>query len=294
MKNKPKKIHYVFALIAFAATSLSANALPLMLHYDFTDVTGTTVTDISGNGNHGTIGGKGIQSGDEYGVSGKSGDYAFDNSSSTMGSGTANTGGAVATPNLGSLTSFTITMWFKADASLGNARLFDNSTMLLAAISNGQLHFKIAEKNSNTLSGDNNALINTANEWIFVSITYDGADTDGYGNLNVYVGSKTTGVSLILSNTEERGISYTGAYSMIATYFGGTSSYGRALDGLIDDIRIYGDAAGSSGALSVDALNGVRLEGALGIPEPRNVAAIIGGLMLVLLPVLHRCKRSDR
>lgn len=295
MKNNIQKTpprRHVTCLLAVALITWlisTPSQAELLLHYNFNGITQENVApDVSGNNNNGAVlGGSGAWGANQTGVSGKLGDRAFDNTKSTMGSALADTtGGAIIAPAMGNLTSFTISMWFKTDGNQsisGSARLFDANGMLLAgAHQNGVASFQMNNKEIAQNWAATNSILTTQNEWVFIAVTYNGESTTGLGNVNIYVGSANDSVVLVASNT----VAITGAQSLVTTYFGSTSTYGRAFDGWLDDIRIYGDTTGDSGALLIEALDEVRLAGLNQIPEPASMALISSVVVMLVFGTL--------
>ncbi|EIP98352.1 hypothetical protein OpiT1DRAFT_02808 [Opitutaceae bacterium TAV1] len=271
---------------------LGARAQTLLLHYDFNQpVVDGTVPDRSGNNRDGTLAGSATWGADKTGVSGAAGDHAFDNTASTMGLNTAPTGGGRVgyTQSLDSLTSFTISMWFKTDGAqplASSARLFDASNgFLLAGTSNGKLSFNY----SGTVLAANatsDPILAAQDEWVFVAVTWDGS-VAGQSTVKIYAGSSAQTVSLVASGTSA---TIVGAQSLAALSFGATGSLGRAFDGWLDDIRVYGETSGASGALSAEALDAIRLADLSQIPEPATSATVAGGVALLVL-AMCACRR---
>lgn len=287
MKITLHKTCLVIAGLGLAAISLPAQTL--LLRYDFSTFVDGVVKDGSGNNHDGQITGLGTWGADQTGVTGLAGDRAFNNTASIMGSTSANTGGAVVAPALGNMTSFTISLWFKTDGAqflTGSARLFDMGTLLLAGVGSGKVSLN-AGATVLAANGTADTSIAAQNSWVFIAVTYDGTSATGLNNIKIYAGSATGAVTLVATNTSS---SLTGAQSLAATYFGANAVLGRAFDGWLDDIRVYGDASGAAGALSETELNAVRLAGATGIPEPSSAAVIAGGAGLAAVAALRRRK----
>lgn len=279
MRTNTRTLLLTAAIAVSAIASANLTAQPLLLYYDFNSVadhTVNTVTDASGNNNTGTIGGFATWGADKSGVSGKSGDYAFDNTA-TSGMAGAN-GGVISAPAFNTaLTSFTVSMWFKTDEVLsGSARLFNTGQgFLLAGTDDGKLSFN-GRKNgessgSSQMIAVTNDIFKTQNEWIFVAVTYDGTGSTS-SVAKMYVGTATTGVIEIGSVTSTATF---GAKSLGSLFFGATSaSVTNAFDGWLDDIRLYGATSGASGALTLEQLEAIRLSAAP-IPEPASATAVL-------------------
>ncbi|RRJ95106.1 LamG domain-containing protein [Opitutaceae bacterium TAV4] len=273
-------------LTTFVPVVVRAQSGPL-IRYDFASVTGDLIEDVSGNNRSGSLIGTGVQGADKTGVSGQTGDRAFNNTASTMGYNTVPTGGGgVSAPSLGNLSSFTVTLWFKTDGKQplkNSARLFDASNrFVLAGLASGRvaLTYNLGSGNSGTLIDvtDTTTLANQDPSWVFIALTYDGTSTTGLDNVKIYAGSASESVKLIGSNSS---VSITGIQNLPTLYFGVNGpAGGRAFDGWLDDIRVYGNASTGAGALSIEALDAVRLQS---IPESAMTALFAGGAGLFAL-----------
>lgn len=254
---------------------LAASSHAQVLHYDFNDPeNGTSTVSIGSNtatanfrnsantatNLHGAAG---------SGVSGLTGDLAFDNTAST-GMGSAGTGGyAVASIGtaMDNVTSFTISGWFKSDTVIGNAarimEQFNSATSYWRLLSDtpGRLTLQLATptmSSTGVTSAPGTAYTGT-NEWIFFAVTYDG--TVASNNVRFYVGGVTSGVSQVGSALTLNGGTL-GVNTANLTMGGGTA---RPYDGFLDDIRIYNATSGNGGVLSLEQLEAVRYAA---IPEP--------------------------
>ncbi|MBW8781693.1 MAG: PEP-CTERM sorting domain-containing protein [Verrucomicrobia bacterium] len=220
------------------------------------------------------------------GVSGASGDYALDASSTTY----AQSNYTTITSSLGSfptLNALTVTMWIKAadwSASINNARLLELNSAP-TGMDGDKLYFSVnangfssagalfqAGINQGGGSVSNGTLMpNSGSSWLFVSMTWDSTLTSG-SNISVFMGNTTTSVA-------QAGTAfgaYTNAMTSVTSVSIANRSDGiRGFDGLIDDVRIY-DSALSSGQLEA-----IRVSGISAIPEPSTYGIVAGGLALV-------------
>lgn len=258
--------------LAILSSSVSATA-SLILHYDFDEISGNSVPDVSENGNGGTLSGTAANQTAGTGLSGQSGDYAFNNTASAMASSTSGTGGSVLnTSGLGELSSFTITMWHKTDSTLlSGARFLDlNATAaggeaLSMFYNNGKLRVlgvDSPDAAKSTFEGSG---------WVFVAVTFDGT-ADGGGVLNYYVGDGSSLVSLGSQSVAATAVDWGDSGALLT--IGANTANGRALDGWIDDVRIYGANGSAAGALDLASLSTVYAQGLSGIPEPSSYATV--------------------
>lgn len=260
--------------LAFASVPASAE---LLLHFDFNSINGNAVPDVSGHSNDGTLGGSAAGKTAGAGVSGNPGDYSFNNSDSTFGSATANTGGGVmVTTGLGNLTSFTLTVWLKADSIMSasnSARIFD-----LNGKPGGGEQYSLSLTPAGQLNGlgkasEQSDILKRSGEWVFVALVFNGSDK----TLQFYTGTSNASESLVsLGGATVTNTSFNSGGSGALLTFGSNTAYGRALDGWLDDIRVYGATSGVSGALDASAIAQIRLDGLSSIPEPFTCAVILG------------------
>ncbi|AHF89981.1 anchor protein [Opitutaceae bacterium TAV5] len=266
------------SLLTFASTPASAE---LLLHFDFNSINGNAVPDVSGHANNGELKGTAAGKAAGAGVSGTSGDYAFNNSDSTFGSGTANTGGGVlVTTGLGNLTSFTVTMWYKADSVMpasNSARIFDlNGTP--GGGDQGSLSLTPAgQLNGLGKTSEANEILKSSAEWVFVAFAFNGTDK----TVRFYTGTSDASAPLVSlggSTVTNTSLNFGGSGALLT--FGSNTAYGRALDGWLDGIRVYGATSGASGALDASAIAQIRLDGLSSIPEP-STCVMLAGLLAI-------------
>ncbi|EIP99979.1 hypothetical protein OpiT1DRAFT_04513 [Opitutaceae bacterium TAV1] len=280
MKTQSTFLAAFLASLVLVASSARAE---LLFSYDFN--TPETSATSSGTAHIGAAG---------TGLSGAPADKALDNTAATMsGAG----GGAYYEGTLGTLASFTVTMWFKTDGmqTKGATRLFDNGTQLLAfdgADSSGSQ--KLTFNSGTSLGTYSTSTLATSGEWIFVAISYNGESNSD--NLTFYVGTKGTetqpGSFESSTVTADRGSLNWGS-SVVKLMFGANSTNGRSLDGWIDNIKFYGSASDATGALDTIAINNIWQTDMTGtpVPEPAVWAWLAGGLALAATALRRRLTR---
>ena len=197
----------------------------LIAGYPFEEGTGNTVLDLSGNGNNGTLTGGAIRS-----LSGETGEaIEFNGTDSSINLGTMN----ITTPTM------SIALWFKPDDfGISDARLISKSNgtatsahywMISTISQSGQnrLRFRLKTENGGTSTLIGNAAL-IPDVWTHVTATYDGINMKLFQN-SIEIGSlaKTGAISTSAS---------------IEAWIGANPSNNKFFDGLIDDVRIYGEA----------------------------------------------------
>lgn len=317
------------ALAALPVSAAHAQSINPILQYTFNDAgttTGSTGTDTSASTTltfitkttdttapnlHGAAG---------SGVSGQTGDIAFNNTAAsamgratTTGGGQARNGAAGAAPTGGpasanGLASFTVQGWFKTDGAEvigGDARLFSDANMANAGIyvsgpgnNTGSIRLglngQIADATTNSFSADTGT-------WTFYAATYNTATNTA----SFYRGTTTTGVTLLNTAT----LSVGGAVSGTNTSFFDLGNFGdtantsgalnnRPFDGFLDDTRLYGSTTDSSGALLLRDLETIRVAdinntAPVIAPEPSETAVLgLGMLGLAGLALLARRRQG--
>ena len=259
---------FIIGLIAAGYISAFSDTAPLLLEYLFNETGSKAV-------NSGTLDAplelrsmKGNQlvdlhSGEGLGVSGKSGDRAFDNMSAEMGGGgnVACTAGNV--DEINGLVSFTFCGWYKTkdDASFINsmARLATKYSQpagwqILGHKDNSGLMFYVNGGNR-TVTFSSSSLLAQTKTWVFLAITYDG--TKSKDNYKIYAGDRNNEVKLLSTQTLD---SKAVAENTAALTIGNELNRTRAFAGYIDNIRLYGTktAGDASGVLSLSQLETVR------------------------------------
>lgn len=282
------------ATLAFSSTSYSS----LIFDYRFNE-TGNYATDTSGTSSALTLyASSGVQ-GDLHssagsGVSHQPNDSAFDNRSAIRMGGSGSDGATGGTAVLqgatsfDGLSSFTIQGWFNASVAGGTAgRLMERfkssdtsqyisfTLSTRAAEKDGTLSLQIG---SVTAASTRSTLLGQTDTWTFFAVTYDYNAVAGTSTVTFYVGSETSSVVQIGSQSISSGVikSNDGNASI---YFGNNSSFNRPFAGLMDDIRLYG-ATDHSGALTLSELENLRRADM--IPEPGAVALVALGAVALL------------
>ncbi len=196
------------------------------------------------------------------GVSGRPGDRAFNNSDSTR-MGTGGDGGVADSPSVGSiggLKSVTFQGWLKCELEqLTHApRIIETGIDLgLNGLADGRLVF-YANGVSATGSG-----FGEVGEWFFFAVTFDG--TTNANNVLFYKGSTTSNVTRVSSSPGNPSsvASATPHLKIGNSDTGGLNK--RPFDGWIDNIRIFGSRTDTSGVLSQNQLERLRIKDVLNL-----------------------------
>lgn len=295
LKNPVTVFNRLLLASGMILVSSSLHAQTLLLEYDFNTggTSTTTAYDSSGNGLNGTfLNSSGVASALQTvaGVSGNTGDYAFDNSAST-GMGSGFTGGKVSTSiasGFDILSSFTISLWLNPSSTFTNTatvfslRIGTNTVISLAARSTGTGQVNLTIEGLSGLSGSNTVTL-TLNAWNYLAVTYDGSSSTN--NVTFYQGSTTSSVTASTTASADAGtVDASGALTLSVGNI--DVNYSRPFDGYIDNLAFY------SGILDTAALESLRLE-ALAVPEPTtNAALLIGVSMMVWVLRRKRAARS--
>ncbi|GHB91130.1 LamG-like jellyroll fold domain-containing protein [Cerasicoccus arenae] len=289
------KGHLIILSAGLCGSGLSAQSL--LYNYDFNDVANATSAVSTGsNTTPALFNGAATRGSDGSGVSGLTGDYAFD-LSATDGMGNNSTtnidiagsaSSASGASGFNGSTSFTFTGWYKADTAIGGfARVFQIGSYDTIYFSGADAltgAFRVGDGSSGTQSyAATNAMLDATTEWVFIALTYDGTT----GATSIYGGNTSTSVSLLATDNVGVNTVFTNSESIV---IGNSSSFNRPFDGLLDDIRTYTDGGlnDASGALSLAQLEVVRSSAV--IPEPGTTAMLSG--LGVLLMVFARRRRS--
>lgn len=200
----------------------------------------------------------------ENGVSGQPGDWALDFTSSP---GTGNGAGFgpfarvdsdASLPDVDGLASITLQGWFKASEGFvpTNGMEFMRNAdstggFLLKAINDGKLRLYINGESRFEDVVSENADWATTGEWVFFAVTYDGLATEN--NVNFYVGGINQAVTLSSTQTLDQGVMQDDGTRFFV------SRNNRPFKGLLDNFRVYGSLADSSGVLTQEELEAVRL-----------------------------------
>lgn len=289
MKN-PLGFPCLLSFVTMVACGAGSASAALVLEYDFNG-TGTTVANIGpqAGGSLTFLNAAGsatdLHSASGQGVSGLPGDMAFDNTAST-GMGSAGTGGRAQAAgnfaNLGTVQSFTIQGWYKADAIGNGAKLFElTGGGVITLASNAVDRLSLTVNGTFSQSAASTTYANS-DSWVFFGVTYDG--TLASNNVKFYAGTLDSAVSLVNTATLNQGARPIGFTSLaIGNSY---NSAARPFDGLLDDFRFYDSTTGADGALNLAQLEELRLTA---IPEPTSVVLLgVAGLSLLMLSIRRR------
>ncbi len=267
------KLHRVaFGIVcASCVLPLRGEAQSLVAEYTFNDAGTSAANAVGGGTAMGLFDATGTAASTRTaGVSGQSGDFAFDGHDYSGGMGTTGaygvvTGGAA---DFSGATSFTVTGWYNASSAIGSsARLFATSNVFVQFNSTQGLTLTV---NGQTTGPTSTTLYSATNAWTFFAVSYDSV----LSKASFYVGNSSSAVSLVatLSFAEGAVSAYTGTL-----FFGnrGSTSNGpndRSFDGSLDDFRVYSGTFGA-GAAADGGLDTVRLQ-ALAVPEPGTLSVL--------------------
>jgi hypothetical protein len=231
--------------LLFPATLFAQNPSGLVAAYGFNEGTGTTVSDISGNGNTGTA------SGTTWSATGKfGGALSFNGTSSRVN--------VADSTSLRLTTGMTLEAWVNPTAT-GTAW----RTVVLKEQSGGLIYSLYANTDTSRPSGhvyiasefDTRGTAAVAlNAWTHLATTYDGATLKMFVN-GVQVSSKAVAGNMLTS---------TGALRI-----GGNAIWGEYFSGLIDEVRIYNRAL-SAAEIQTDMTTPVG-----GTPPPDTTAPTV-------------------
>jgi hypothetical protein len=194
------------------------------------------------------------------------------------GIGAENASGDIA--KVDTLQAFTLTLWVNLQSISINERFMSDGGAPGALGINGFDFFvgtgtPSASNFSLSLSVDqfvvhSSVSTNALNQWVFLAVTYDGAQTSN--NVVFYRGT-TSSFAAQLGATQTINQGATGDNALPFQVAGTAQSPGdRTPTGLFDDIRVY------SGAGDAAFIESVRLAN---VPEPSAMAALLGGTALL-------------
>jgi hypothetical protein len=212
---------------------------------------------------------------DGSGVSGLSGDRAFDN----RGSAWAGFGGRGEQPGdneaLDQFSSFTVQGWLKGDdgpSVTGNlARLVEKTDGFAegggwgvdwaagdpySGRDVGSIGFGIRGEGGTGGFATAGSYV-SQQQWIFFAVTYDG--TAASNNVKFYRGTTSQALQLVATGTVAVGTER-GSVSPLSV--GNGANGARAFSGLLDDIRIFGVKSGNDGVLTMAELETIRADDA--------------------------------
>lgn len=296
MKTLPRLVIVTLIVLMLQSVTNKVFGQTPLLEYNFNQIvgggttapsTGSSASDLTLYNSSGVA--TNLHGADGSGVSGLTGDLAFDNSASS-GMGSAGTGGraqtAATVASVNTLKSFTLTGWFKtADATSisGNAALINNQSGAsdgFRVYSSGSGVLALNVNGSGVTSTSTTAYAATQS-WVFFAVTYDG--TSSLNNVKFYVGSTSSATQLNVTRTLDQGTTNNNTSGLSVGNLSGANV--RAFDGLLDDINIYGSQADSFGVLSLSQIEAIRLSS---IPEP----TVLGLTMAASVVMLAARRRS--
>lgn len=286
--------HWTTTLAAAVLAALMGNPANAahLLGYNFNETGTSAAADGSaataGSPTLNLIGNNGspadLHAGPGSGVSGASGDRAFDNTGST-GILTASRGQHAADFNaIDGLTKFTLGGWFKlpstATESIGRqAALFENGTISVldplagfrlrggAAANSGTLALRV----NRDFEVESSAAYTEIGQWVNFAVTYDG--TKATNNVQFYKGTTTSPLTLVSMRSLNAGPT---AQDAIPLTVGTTPTSGltfNSFNGLLDNLRIWDSVVPLAG------LEAVR-QGDVGVPEPATGVQLGLGFLL--------------
>ena len=234
----------------------------LIAGYPFEEGSGSIVVDLSGNGNNGTLTGGAIRN-----LSGETGEaIEFNGIDSAINLGAMD----ITTPAM------SIALWFKPDDfGISDARLISKANgtssaahyWMISTISQGgqnRLRFRLKTENGGTSTLIGSAAL-IPGVWTHVTATYDGINMKLFQN-SIEVGSfaKTGAIS---------------TSSSVEAWIGANPGNTRYFDGLIDDVRLYGEALDGATIQDIIAGNLPLIDGGGNTPDtesptsPENLTA---------------------
>ena len=211
--------------------------------------TGTT-NDVSGNGNNGTLQNMSRSSSPAPGISGQALRFMTDSEYIDAGSNSS-------LDNLGPIT---FTAWLKHGMQSG-----DNDAILFAKDlwTSGYIRFLMAydghfefEKNYSTtnLRVDTDPCGNFANQWTFITLTWDGTNVGS--NVHVYI----NGTNECTHQTNQNGVGTKLSDANNNLHIAGEEGSERVIYGLIDEVRIYNRALSADEIQELYKLGAARLK----------------------------------
>ena len=270
-KCRSKIVWVCTCLTILISASLSTVAAPKpILEYKFNE-TGTTAMSTGSDTSGATVEAfytsypttADLHSADGLGISGLSGDRAYDNTAST-GMGLAGPMAYTAPPptSVNQLLSVTLSGWFK---TAGTGKLTNGAT-LISMYDNGSQGFRLRGietgegqgalpffiDSSNVVPTGEEAAWNATQEWVFFAVTYDGTKTAN--NVYFYTASPTSAPTLVggAQSINAGPLDDSLGDSLTIASYRGTNNL--TFDGYLDNIRIFGSKSDESGVLSLREL----------------------------------------
>lgn len=291
-------------LFLLASHDRDAFAAPLLLEYRFNETgnvannTGTSVAAPQLTLQNSTGVPTDLHTVSGGGVSGLSGDSAFDNSAS-VGMGDPGPGGralhtqvngttASDYDSVDALSSFTISGWFNTGTVVNNNARFaenrdaSNNGWLLYAGAAGRLYMQI---DGVAAVQAPSASWSETNQWVFFAVSYDGSLTSN--NLQFYKGTTSSPVAAVGSALTLNAGPVNGdtGFFVVGNSTTQGSGFIRPVDGLLDNIRLQG-GSGNTGVATLAELEAFRQVDV--IPEPSTMLLCIAGLGMVMWRAKNR------
>ncbi len=216
------------------------------------------------------------------GLTGKPGDFALDIGKTTQAMGSKGQNGGLAripsgSSELGAMTSFTVTGWFKAVSKLeGAARIVEYSDptvagfmifangpgMLTLAVNKQQV--SIPRHSANILSEGGEG------QWVFFAVTYDGSKSTG--NAVFYGGTTASEPQVITTEDLDAGtVAKLDRHGWLT--LGNNNDGIRPFHGMLDDIAIFASPSDGTGALSAEQIMEIYKANLAGMPSEKSGAA---------------------
>ncbi|HSI08223.1 MAG: LamG-like jellyroll fold domain-containing protein [Rariglobus sp.] len=260
------------ALVCLAGTEGRASDLPhrseLVLELRFNDAPGEVVKDSAAKNPPALMtifdGAKAdLRTAPGGGVSHKPKDRAFDNTVSLAMGGSGKTPGqggkAVISGGATSFDramSFTVQGWYKSDGvqiPSNYARLISSQRLSVVFDGPDGKGLVLSTDRGSALSPS--PVFRVADQWVFFAITYDGAGE--YKNVVFYAGSVNGPVQVVTEASLAAGALKT-VLPDVPVIIGNMPAGDRPFDGVIDNIRIWADAASSEAVLNQAELEAIR------------------------------------
>jgi len=239
-----------------------------------------------------------LHTADGGGLSGLSGDRAYDNTAA-VGMGVFNAG-PIARHNadnnsIDALSAFTLTGWLKPASTIhGNAAIFSNQDSVsepdkgftLSAGPGGALQLQVDPSGGTGVATSRASY--TGTDWFFFAVSYDGTLTSN--NVFFYKGTQTSGIVQIDSplTINKGALDDESQIFALGNYTAPTSDPrfpgNGPMDALLDNMRIFGSKSDGAGVLGLGDLEFIRQADTLNhsIPEPSTLVLLCMGVVALL------------
>ncbi|MFT4071029.1 MAG: LamG domain-containing protein [Dysgonamonadaceae bacterium] len=254
-----KRLLFVFSMLV--VTSMYAAGIDtttgLVAHYSFESVSGSTVADASGKGNSAQLQGAATVT---SGYQGQGGQFTAQADYMTLPDGIVK-----------SLTNFTISSWVNLSAVNQWSRIFDFGTgqdyymFLTPKASSGVIRFAIKNGEGEQVVEGKAPL--TAGAWAHVAITFAWNEATLSGVIKLYVNGEQVGTNPAMT------IAPSLLPSTTLNYIAKSQYSDPALDGTIDEFRIYNRTLSGSDIMSLAG----KPEALINAYNSLNEAAILNG-----------------